>query len=79
MVERFNRRLAEAIRSQPAGGNGGKNKFATHEQRDAFLCAFIESYNKTRLRCLNYKAPEDKLANLTGHNTCARMPESGRG
>jgi transposase InsO family protein len=76
MVERFNRRLAEAIRSQPASGNAGKNKFATHAQRDAFLRAFIESYNKTRLRCLAYKAPAQLLANLTGHNTEAGIHRS---
>jgi IS30 family transposase len=71
LVERFNRRLAEAIRSQPASGNAGKNKFATHARRDAFLLAFVDSYNKTRLRCLSYRAPAELIANPTGHNTKA--------
>ncbi|WP_210184496.1 hypothetical protein, partial [Devosia insulae] len=44
---------------------------ASHVQRDAFLYAFVDSYNKTRLRCLDYKAPAEALANLTGHNTKA--------
>lgn len=71
MAERFNRRLADALRNHPASGNAGKNKFASHANRDAFLHAFVDSYNKTRLRCLDYKAPAEALANLTGHNTQA--------
>jgi hypothetical protein len=31
----------------------------------------VAGYNNTRLRCLNYKAPIELLANLTGHNTKA--------
>jgi transposase InsO family protein len=55
MVERFNRRLAEALRAAPAlARNGGKNKFTSHAERDAFLLAFVASYNRTRLRCLAY-------------------------
>ena len=79
MVERFNRRLADAIRSQPAGGNAGKNKFASHAQRDAFLRTFVDNYNRTRLKCLNYKAPAELLANPTGHNTSAGMTAGGPG
>ena len=71
MVERFNRRIAEAIRSQPAAGNAGKNKFTSHDQRDAFLKTFVDTYNKTRLKCLDYKAPAETLANQTEHNTKA--------
>lgn len=72
MVERFNRRLAEAIRSHPAtGGNGGKNRFATSPQRNDFILAFVNNYNRTRLRCLGHKAPAETLDNLPGHNTQA--------
>jgi transposase InsO family protein len=73
MAERFNRRIADALRSQPPTGNAGKNKFASNASRDAFLFDFVDSYNKTRLRCLNYQAPQQALANLAGHNTKAGM------
>ncbi|MBL8893824.1 MAG: transposase [Rhizobiales bacterium] len=75
LVERFNRRLAEAIAAHPpAPGHQGKNRFASHRQRDDFLHAFVNSYNKTRLRCLAYKAPRELLDNLSGHNTKAGVP-----
>lgn len=75
LVERFNRRLAEAIHAHPpAPGHQGKNRFASHHQRDDFLNAFVDSYNKTRLRCLGYKAPRER-DNLSGHNTFAGMTE----
>jgi transposase InsO family protein len=74
MVERFNRRLAEAIAEKDSvAANDGKNKFHTPAERDAFLHAFVANYNRTRLRCLAYKAPAECLANLPGHNTCAGM------
>jgi transposase InsO family protein len=70
MVERFNRRLAEAIAARPATvRNEGKNKFLTHAERNAFLLAFVADYNRTRLKCLDYKAPIELLANPPGHNT----------
>jgi transposase InsO family protein len=72
MAERFNRRLAEAIRSHPPSrANQGKNHFQTHLERDAFLYAFVADYNRTRLRCLGYLAPSQVLANLPEHNTKA--------
>lgn len=72
MVERFNRRIAEALRNHPAAStNGGKNKFLNHEARDAFLHNFVDNYNRTRLRCLGYTAPLTKLHNLTEDNTGA--------
>ena len=72
LVERFNRRLAEAIALQPPNGqNSGKNRFASHQQRDLFIQTFVTNYNNTRLRCLGFKAPLDILHNLTGHNTKA--------
>ena len=72
MVERFNRRLAEALRNHPAvGTNRGKNKFLTHADRNAFLRCVVQDYNRTRLRCLGYVSPIEKIYNLTGHNTKA--------
>jgi transposase-like protein len=72
MVERFNRRLAEAIRQHPPSGrNRGKNRFDTHAQRNAFIEKVVHAYNRTRLRCLHYKAPLEALNNLTKDNTKA--------
>jgi transposase InsO family protein len=72
MAERFNRRLAEALYSHPRdAANAGKNRFADHAQRNAFIHAFVNHYNRTRLRCLGHKAPAELLHNLPGHNTFA--------
>lgn len=72
MAERFNRRLAEALRNHPVSGeNAGKNRFIDHRQRNAFILNFVKDYNRTRLRCLGHKAPTEVLANLPGHNTQA--------
>jgi len=71
MVERFNRRLAEAVRSARPN-RIAKNRFASHEQRNEFVLGFVHSYNRTRLRCLKYKAPLEILANQTGDNTKRR-------
>jgi len=77
LVERFNRRLTEALRNAPANGkNAGRNHFDTHEQRDRFIRNFVGSYNRTRLRCLGYSAPIELLPNHTGQNTCAGMTPS---
>ena len=74
MVERFNRRLAEALRqAPPAKRNRGKNRFDTHPERNASIEAFVDAYNRTRLRCLDYRAPLEVLNNLPGHNTKAGM------
>ncbi len=79
MVERFNRRLAEAIRNHPrTTANLGKNRFDTHAQRNAFIHAVVNTYNQTRLRCLAYQAPGQALNNLPGHNTCAGKTKVGR-
>ncbi len=72
MVERFNRRLAQALRdAPPASRNRGKNRFDTHQQRNQFIRDVVDAYNHTRLRCLDYKAPIEALNNPTGHNTKA--------
>ena len=79
MVERFNRRLTEAIAGkQPAATNAGKNKFLTHAERNTFLTTFVHNYNRTRLRCIGYKAPAEMLDNRPGHNTFAGMTSVGR-
>ncbi len=78
MVERFNRRIAEAIRTAPkAARNSGKNRFDTHAERDAFIHDFVNAYNRTRLRCLKYIAPSQALANHAENNTCAGAPRRG--
>ena len=71
MVERFNRRIGEAIALEPKRGSA-KRTFTSHADRDAFLYRFVADYNRTRLRCLGYKSPTQVLANLTEHNTKAR-------
>ena len=70
LVERFNRRLAEAIGRQPKRGIAHR-LFASHTDRDVFLNRFVHDYNRTRLKCLGYLAPSQALANLPGPNTKA--------
>ena len=78
MVERFNRRLGEAIGAkQSVAKNEGKNKFHTHAERNAFLHAFVERYNRTRLKCLDYRAPAELLLNPPEPNTPAGMTWRG--
>ena len=72
LVERFNRRIGEAIALEPKRGSA-KRTFTSHADRDAFLYRFVADYNRTRLRCLGYKSPAQVLANLTGHNTMAGL------
>lgn len=72
MVERFNRRIAQAIAQAPVGTtNAGKNRFATHQNRSDYITAFVNAYNRTRLRCLNYTAPIQALNNQPEHYTFA--------
>lgn len=70
MVERFNRRLAEALRALPAARDNARRgtKFETHDDRARFLDTFVKGYNQTRLRCLNYKTPIQAVNNLPQHN-----------
>jgi len=70
LVERFNRRIAEAIGHEPKRGIAHRT-FANQADRDAFLHRFVANYNRTRLKCLGYKAPYEALANLPGPNTKA--------
>jgi transposase-like protein len=70
LVERFNRRIAEAIGRQPKQGIA-RRTFPCHAERDAFLNRFVADYNRTRLKCLDYLAPLEALANLPGPNTKA--------
>lgn len=70
LVERFNRRIAEAIGREEKRGSA-RRTFIDHADRDAFISKFVHDYNRTRLKCLGYKAPIQALANLTGPNTKA--------
>jgi transposase InsO family protein len=70
MVERFNRRIAEAISREPKRGSA-RRTFICHADRDDFLHRFVADYNRTRLKCLDYLAPLEALTNLPGPNTFA--------
>src|SRR5580658_7218249 len=70
LVERFNRRIVEAIGQEPKRGIAHR-LFASHEDRDTFLHRFVSDYNRTRLKCLGYLAPLQVLANPPGPNTFA--------
>jgi transposase-like protein len=70
LVERFNRRISEAIGREPKRGIA-RRTFPCHADRDAFLNRFVADYNRTRLKCLGYVAPLEALANLPGPNTYA--------
>ena len=71
MAERF---IAEALDAHPKrAANTGRNRFSDHAQRDTFIKTFVQTYNRTRLRCLGHKAPAELLPNLPGHNTFASM------
>nr|WP_229193402.1 integrase core domain-containing protein [Bradyrhizobium brasilense] len=70
LVERFNRRIAEAIGREHKRGSA-RRTFVNHADRDAFIAKFVHDYNRTRLKCLGYLAPIQALANHTGPNTKA--------
>lgn len=72
MVERFNRRIAEAIAREPKRG-GDRRLFASHDDRNDVLYHFVHDYNRTRLKCLDYQSPLQRLTNLPQDNTCAGM------
>ncbi len=68
-VERFNRRVNDALQSQLPLRPHCSNRFRTHAERTAFSTRFVDNSNRTRLKCLNYQTPLQLLQNLTGHNT----------
>ncbi|MCA1402617.1 integrase core domain-containing protein, partial [Bradyrhizobium sp. BRP56] len=70
LVERFNRRIAEAIGREQKRGSA-RRTFIDHADRDAFIAKFVHDYNRTRLKCLGYQAPIQAVAKLTGLNTFA--------
>src|SRR5262249_18349739 len=70
LVERFNRRIVEAIAQQPKRGVAHR-LFISHADRDTFLNRFVSDYNRTRLKCLGYLAPIQALTNPPGPNTKA--------
>jgi transposase len=70
LVERFNRRIVDAIGQQPKRGIAHR-LFSSHDDRDAFLNRFVHDYNRTRLKCLGYLAPLQALNNHPGPNTFA--------
>ena len=71
MVERFNRRLGEHLGRMPQNRAAHHRRFVDHAERDAYLHRFVDDYNRTRLRSLDYLAPAELLAKLAGHNTNA--------
>ncbi len=71
MVERFNRRIGEHLDRVPQNRAAHHRRFHDHAERDAYLHAFVADYNCTRLRCLDYHAPAEILANLPRRNTFA--------
>ena len=71
MVERFNRRLGDHLDRMPQNRAAHHRRFLDHPERDAYLHTFVADYNRTRLHCLDYHAPAELLAKLTGHNTQA--------
>jgi transposase-like protein len=82
LVERFNRRIVDAIGRQTKRGIAHR-LFRSHADRDAFLNRFVHDYNRTRLKCLGYLAPLQALNNPPGPNTIAgrgdRAERGGRG
>ena len=69
LVERFNRRISEHLGKKPKRTRGQDRRFENHDERNRYILDFVEAYNQTRIRCLNYKAPLEVLSNHTGHNT----------
>ena len=75
MVERFNRRLGDHLDRMPQNRAAHHRRFLDHAERDAYLHTFVADYNRTRLHCLDYHAPAELLAKLTGHNTQAGVAQ----
>jgi transposase len=62
MVERFNRRLSEAISRYPIV-HRHRNRFSCKSERVAYIDDFVYAYNRTRLKCIGYKAPLEHFHN----------------
>ena len=74
MVERFNRRLSEALAAKDKiADNSGKNCFGSHAERNAYIMDFVHAYNRTSLKCLNHNSPLQSLLNHAKLNTYAGM------
>ena len=68
MVERFNRRITEAIAAkQKVHTNGGRNTFLSHKDRNEYISNFVTCYNRTRLLCLKYRTPMERLKSFRNH------------
>lgn len=63
MVERFNRRLAERLAM--ARRYSKHRTFESREKRAEYLIDFVYNYNRTRLKCLDYRTPLQILGNQT--------------
>jgi transposase InsO family protein len=62
MVERFNRRIGDALKQrQPIKHDG--TRFETCQEREDFIKDFVYRYNHTRLVCLLYQTPLSLLHN----------------
>ena len=82
MVERFNRRLSEGLsRTERIKENSGRNCFASHAERNAFVARLVFNYNRTRQTVLGRRAPLEVLQshrNLTERNTKAGISWNGK-
>ena len=63
--------LVEPLSTRQLNRAAHHRRFLDHAERDAYLHTFVADYNRTRLRCLNYQAPAELLAKLSGRNTQA--------
>ena len=58
MVERFNRRISEAVgQLERIKANGGQNCFASHPDRNQFIRQLVYNYNRTPQPCLHQHTP----------------------
>jgi transposase-like protein len=77
MVERFNRRLGEHLDQLPRSRAAHHRRFVSHAERDAYVLECVANYNRTRLKCLGYRAPLEALANPPGPHTEAGSGNPG--
>ena len=75
MVERFNRRIQDAImRKGKIAANSGRNVFTSHEERNSYILDFVDHYNQTRLACLKYQSPTHMLIKYDHNNNTDDHP-----